>query len=144
MTLLIDDELLQKCGGGASEYWFSYGDYTIKNISELDEMDKPDDVGQTAYFVSLGLIPFVSVSNEEVMRAFVKQRGSAKLNGILQKVHSDDFIETFWKYFNAYPELKEGLVEFGDQFIVHKLIEWCKENNINYELSENIQNISVH
>lgn len=135
MTLVIDDELLQKCGGGSSEYWFSYGDYTIKNISELDDLDKPDDVGQTAYYVSLGLIPFLSVSNEEIMRAFVKQRGSAKLNGILQKVHSDDFIETFWKYFNAYPELKEGLNEFGNKFIMNRLIEWCKENNISYELS---------
>lgn len=39
MTLIIDDELLQKCGGGSSEYWFSYADYTIKNISELDDLD---------------------------------------------------------------------------------------------------------
>lgn len=141
MTLIIDDELLQKCGGGSSEYWFSYADYTIKNISELDELDKPDDVGQTAYYVSLGLIPFLTVSNEEVMRAFVKFRGSVKLNGILQKVHSDDFIETFWKYFNAYPELKDGLTEFGDKFIVEKLKEWCAENNISYELSGDLKEI---
>lgn len=134
MKLIIDDELLQKCGSGSSEYWFSYGDYTIKSISEIMELDKPDDIGQTAYFVSLGLIPFVSVSNEEVMRAFVKHKGSEKLNAILQKVHSDDFIETFWKYFNVYPELKEGLTEFGDEFIVEKVCEWCKENNVDYEV----------
>lgn len=134
MKLIIDDELLQKCGSGSSEYWFSYGDYTIKSISEIMALDKPDDIGQTAYFVSLGLIPFVSVSNEEVMRAFVKHKGSEKLNAILQKVHSDDFIETFWKYFNVYPELKEGLSEFGDKFIVEKVCEWCKENNVDYEV----------
>lgn len=142
MTLIIDDELLQKCGGGSSEYWFSYADYTIKNISELDDLDRPDDIGQTAYYVSLGLIPFLAVSNEEVMRAFVKFRGSAKLNGILQKVHSDDFIETFWKYFNAYPELKEGLTEFGDKFILEKLKEWCSENNITYEISDKLKDIN--
>uniref|UniRef100_UPI0040267181 hypothetical protein n=1 Tax=Eubacterium sp. TaxID=142586 RepID=UPI0040267181 len=142
MTLIIDDELLQKCGGGSSEYWFSYADYTIKNISELDDLDRPDDIGQTAYYVSLGLIPFLTVSNEEVMRAFVKFRGSAKLNGILQKVHSDDFIETFWKYFNAYPELKEGLTEFGDKFILEKLKEWCSENNITYEISDKLKDIN--
>lgn len=139
MELVIDDELLQKCGGGSSEYWFCYGDYTIKNISELDDMEKPDYVGQTAYYVSLGLIPFISVSNEEIMRAFVKQRGSAKLNGILQKVHSDHFIETFWKYFNVYPELKEGLNEFAQKFLIDKLCEWCKENNINYIISDDLK-----
>lgn len=76
------------------------------------------------------------------MRAFVKFRGSAKLNGILQKVHSDDFIETFWKYFNAYPELKEGLTEFGDKFILEKLKEWCSENNITYEISDKLKDIN--
>ena len=139
MELVIDDELLQKCGGGSSEYWFCYGDYTIKNISEIDDMEKPDDVGQTAYYVSLGLIPFLSVSNEEIMRAFVKQRGSAKLNGILQKVHSDKFIETFWKYFNVYPELKEGLNEFAQDFMLNRLRGWCEENNIKYVISDKLK-----
>lgn len=139
MELVIDDELLQKCGGGSSEYWFCYGDYTIKNISEIDDMEKPDDVGQTAYYVSLGLIPFLSVSNEEIMRAFVKQRGSAKLNGILQKVHSDHFIETFWKYFNVYPELKEGLNEFAQDFMLNRLRGWCEENNIKYVISDKLK-----
>lgn len=139
MELVIDDELLQKCGGGSSEYWFCYGDYTIKNISEIDDMEKPDDVGQTAYYVSLGLIPFLSVSNEEIMRAFVKHRGSAKLNGILQKVHSDNFIETFWKYFNVYPELKVGLNEFAQDFMLNRLRGWCEENNIKYVISDKLK-----
>lgn len=141
MTLVINNELLQKLGGGSSEYWFSYRDYTVKSISELQDLDKPDDVGQTAYLVSLGLIPMLSVSNEEVMRAFIKQRGSAKLRGVLSKVHPDDFIETFWKYFNAYPELKDGLVDFGDRYIVNKLIEWCVENNITYSVDKELQKL---
>ncbi|HIW86074.1 MAG TPA: hypothetical protein IAA48_06210 [Candidatus Eubacterium faecipullorum] len=139
MTLTIDDELLQKCGGGSSEYWFSYRDYTIKSIYELEDLEKPEGIGQTAYLVSLGIIPFLTVSNEEIMRAFVKKRGSAKLNGILAKVHSEDFIETFWKYFNAYPELKDGLNEFAEKFLVEQLCEWCRENNISYELSADLQ-----
>ena len=134
MKLIIDDELLQKCGSGSSEYWFSYTDYTVKNLSEIMSLDKPDDIGQTAYFVSLGLIPFLSVGNEEVMRAFVQYKGSQKLNTVLQRVHSDEFIETFWKYFNAYPELKEGLNEFADKFITQKVCEWCNENNVDYEV----------
>ena len=99
-------------------------------------MEKPDDMGQTEFYVSMGIIPFVSVSNEEIMRAFVKTKGSAKLNAVLQKVHSEDFIETFWKYFNAYPELKEGLDEFANDFIINKVSEWCEENNINYKIAK--------
>lgn len=113
MTLIIDDELLQKCGGGSSEYWFSYADYTIKNISELDDLDRPDDIGQTAYYVSLGLIPFLTVSSEEVMRAFVKFRGSAKLNGILQKVHSDDLLKHSGNISTLIRNLKRGLPNSG-------------------------------
>ena len=142
MILTVDENLIQKCAGDSSEYWFSYKDYTIKSIYELQEIERPDGVGQTAYFVSLGLIPFITVSNEEIMRAFVKQRGSAKLNGILSKVHSDDFIETFWKYFNAYPELKDGLNEFADEFLVEQLCEWCRENNVNYELGEDYKKLA--
>ena len=92
MKLVIDKDLVQKCGGGSSEYWFSYNDCTVKNISEIQDLDRPDDIGQTAYFVSLGLIPFISISNEEIMRAFVRFKGSKKLNDILQKVNSDNFI----------------------------------------------------
>lgn len=136
MKLIINDEVLQKCGGGSSEYWFSYKNYRIVNISELESLDKPDDVGRTAFYVSIGIIPFISVSNEEIMRAFIKRRGSAKLNGVLQKVHSEDFIETFWKYFNAYPELKDGLNEFAEEYLIKKICGWCEENNINYEVSK--------
>ena len=136
MELVINDELLRKCGSGSSEYWFSYRNYNILSISELRDMEKPADMGQTEFYVSMGIIPFVSVSNEEIMRAFVKMKGSAKLNAVLQKVHSEDFIETFWKYFNAYTELKEGLDEFANDFIINKVSEWCEENNINYKIAK--------
>lgn len=132
MNLVINEDLLRKCGGGSDEYWFSYNDYSVMNISEFDTDDKPDDMGQTTYFVSIGIIPFVSVSNEEIMRSFVKAKGSAKLNAVLDKVTADDFIETFWKYFNAYPELKDGLDEFASEYTLNKVIDWCKENNVNY------------
>lgn len=132
MNLVINEDLLRKCGGGSDEYWFSYKDYSVMNISEFDTDDRPDDMGQTTYFVSIGIIPFVSVSNEEIMRSFVKAKGSAKLNTILDKVTADDFIETFWKYFNAYPELKDGLDEFASEYTLNKVVDWCKENNVNY------------
>ncbi len=134
MNLVINDELLRKCGGGSDEYWFSYRDYSVKNINEFDTDDKPDDVGQTTYFVSLGIIPFVSVSNEEIMRDFIRERGSAKLKNIINDVKSEDFIEIFWKYFNAYPELEEGLDDFARAYTVNKVKLWCDENNVEYTL----------
>lgn len=134
MNLQINDELLSKCGGGSDEYWFSYKDYSVRNINELDTENKPDDIGQTTYFVSLGIIPFVSVSNEEIMRDFVKEKASVKLNAIFDDVKSEDFIETFWKYFNAYPELKDGLDDFAHAYTVNKVKVWCEENNVNYTL----------
>ena len=136
MKLVIDKDLVQKCGGGSSEYWFSYNDCTVKNISEIQDLDRPDDIGQTAYFVSLGLIPFISISNEEIMRAFVRFKGSKKLNDILQKVNSDNFIDTFWKYFNAYSSISEGFDEFENKFVIDKVKDWCEANSIEYTVAE--------
>lgn len=136
MKLIINEETRNKCGGGSSEYWFSYNDYIIRNISELNIDDKPDDVGQTAYFVSIGIIPYVSVSNEEIMRALIKARGSVKLNAVFDNIDEDKFIETFWKYYNAYPELKVDVTEFADEYVNKKIISWCEENNVDYVIGE--------
>lgn len=134
MKLIINSDIRKKCGHGSSEYWFSYRDYSIKNISELSMDDKPEDMGQTTYFVSIGLIPFVTVSNEEIMRAAIEARGSAKLKSIFDKVDSANFIETFWKYYNVYPELTENTDEFVSDYINNKIIEWCEENKIDYSV----------
>ena len=68
------------------------------------------------------------------MRNFVKEKGSKKLNNILNDVTSENFIETFWKYFNAYPELKDGLDDFAHNYIISKVQSWCNENNIDFTL----------
>ena len=132
MELLINSDLLSKCGGGSSEYWFSYKDYTVKNIQDLDTGAKPNDMGQTTYFVSIGLIPFVTIGHEEIIRAFINERGSDKLQSILDKMDGEELIETFWKYVNAYSELQEGVNEFVSQYTHKKVAEWCNENSINY------------
>lgn len=136
MELIIDSQLLTKCASGSSEYWFSYKDYSVKNISALNAIDRPDDIGQTAYFVSIGLIPFVTVSNEAVIKAFLEEKGNAKLNTILEKLQGEQFVDTFWKYFNAYPELKEGIDEFAHRFTCNKVEQWCIENNIKYRFQQ--------
>lgn len=136
MKLIINTETRNKCGGGSSEYWFAYNDYSIKNIRQLDIGEKPDDVSQTAYFVSIGIIPFVAVSNEEIMHALIKAKGSVKLNAAFDKVEDEKFIETFWKYYNVYPELKENANEFADEYVNKKIIEWCDENNVDYVVED--------
>ncbi len=134
MKFIIDKSVIEKCGGGSAEYWFSYKDYVIKNISEFNDIDRPENIGQIEFLVSLGIIPFLNVSNEEIMRAFVKENGSKKLNDLLDKVESENYMDTFWKYYNAYSELKDkGLIEFSDKYIKRRLAEWCTENNIEYE-----------
>ena len=135
MKLIIDSELLNKCGSGSSEFWFSYKDYTVKNIRDLDTDAKPADMGQTTYFVSIGLIPFITISNEEIMRSFIADKGNAKIKSVLDKVQGEEFVDTFWKYFYAYPELKEGIDEFSNVYTHNKIADWCIENNIDYSFA---------
>ncbi len=136
MELIINSELLKKCGGGSSEYWFSYNNYSVINIRDLDTGNKPDDIGLTAYYVSIGLIPFITISNEEIIRAFVRKKASAKLKSIFDRISSDKFIEYFWKYYNAYPELESGLDEFASEYSRNKVAEWCEGNNVNYRFAD--------
>ncbi len=135
MELIIDSEILNKCGSGSSEYWFSYKDYTVKNIRDLDTGVKPNDMGQTTYFVSIGLIPFITISNEEIIRGFVNEKGNAKIKSVLDKISGEEFVDTFWKYFNAYPEFKEGIDDFASRYTNHKIAAWCSENNIKYRFA---------
>ena len=134
MTLEITDEVLRKCGGGSSEYWFSYNDYSIKNISEFNADDKPENMGQIEYYVSLGIIPFIHIGNEEMLRAFVREKGSEKIISKLSAVKSEDFMDKFWKCYNVYPELNDGIDDFARDYIAKKLCAWCEENKIDYVL----------
>ena len=59
---------------------FLYRDYTVKNIVDLDTGEKPEDMGQTTYFVSIGLIPFITISNEEIIRGFINEKEAKSLN----------------------------------------------------------------
>lgn len=132
MELIINSDLINKCGSGSSEFWFSYKDYTVKNIRDLDTDAKPKDMGQTTYFVSIGLIPFVTISNEEIMRSFIKEKCHDKIKSVLDKIDGEEFVDTFWKYFNAYPELKDGADVFANRYMHNRIAQWCEENNISY------------
>lgn len=128
----LNSDNLRKGWGGADQYWFSLGDYCVRDAATLSTMDRPDQISQSAYYVSLGYIPYFCVSNEEVMRAYVSSLTNAKLKKALSSIDDNDYVESFWKYFNVYPELSDGWSDFEDEYVLKKAIEWCEENGINY------------
>lgn len=132
MALIINDELIRKCGGGSGEYWFSYSTQKVKNIKDLDTYNRPEDMSQTEYFLSINVIPFLSVPSEEIVRHFVEEKANKKLVNALKKVDSGEYMDTFWKYFDAYEELKDGFEDYVQVYVKNKVIDWCNENNVQY------------
>lgn len=131
----INEETLRKCWGGADQYWFSLSQYKIIDVSTLAEMDRPEQISQSAYFVSLGYIPYFVVTNREVIQAYVQTLTNEKLKTALSKIDEDDYVESFWKYFNVYPQLSEGWDAFEQKYILEKAEKWCNENGIKYEIA---------
>lgn len=131
-SFVLDSDSLRKGWGGTDQFWFSLKDYSIRDILSLSDMDRPDDVSQTAYFLSLGYIPYFVVSNEEIMRAFVSTLTNAKLKNAFSKIDDNKYVESFWKYFNIYPELSENYNSFEDEYVLNKAIAWCEQNSIEY------------
>ncbi len=129
----LSRENLRKAWNGADQYWFSLRDYVVKDTSVLVSFDVPEGVSQTAYFVSLGYIPYFTVSDEEVIRAYLSTLDNEKLKTALSDISREEYVETFWKYFNAYPKrIAEGWDEFENDYVLKKAISWCEENSINY------------
>lgn len=131
MKLVINSELKNKCGHGSSEYWFSTKNCTVESLSDIAASVK-DDEEKEEYYRSLGYIPFLSISNEEIMRSFVNAKCSSKLSNELHQLKGEEFIETFWKYHSAYPEFKEGFEEFQNEYTTVRICRWCNDNDIDY------------
>lgn len=127
MQLHLSGENLRYAWGSATEYWFSRTDYSIYKYSELPCDDQ-------ARLLELGFIPFLTISNEEVIRAYIKSLNNPKVSNVFDKLSTYDCVETFWKYFNAYKEISEGFDDFENQYLKNKVIGWCDENAIEYIL----------
>jgi hypothetical protein len=132
MAFELNQETLRKGWGGVDQYWFSLKNYKICDASSLAQIDVPELFSHSAYFLSLGYIPYFVISNEEVIRAYIDSIKNEKLKAAFNKVDKQNFVETFWKYFNVYPILSEGWQEFEDAYVLRKAEIWCKENGINY------------
>ena len=131
MKLKINSELKHKCGYGSSEYWFSFKTFTVESLSDLSA-DVSGDEEKEEYYRSLGLIPFLSISNEEIMRSFVNAKCSAKITNELHQIKGEEFIEAFWKYYNAFSEFKEGFESFLMEYATVRICRWCDNNGIDY------------
>lgn len=132
--LVLTHDVLLKGWGGIGQYWFSLSDYTIKDISQLAELGKPEELSQSEYMLKLGFIPYFIVNNEEVIRAYVEVLDNVKLKNAMKKMNDENYVESFWKYFNEYPELEENWRYFEDNYILSKAIEWCEKNGIVYSM----------
>jgi hypothetical protein len=127
MQLLLNDENLRYAWGSTTEYWFSRTDYSIHKYGDLPITDYTG-------LVENGFIPFLTISNEEVIRAYIKSINNPKVSSKFDGLSSSECVETFWKYFNAYKEISAGFDEFENQYVVSKVSDWCDENGINYKL----------
>ncbi len=133
-TYILDKDALTKGWGSTEQYWFSLNSYRIVDYKDLSALEIPQGISQSSYFVSLGYIPYFYVSNQEVIRVFIETVEDKKLREALSKIADDNYIDSFWKYVNIYPELGDAYSKFEDKYILEKAIEWCNEHGIKYEI----------
>lgn len=127
MQLVLSEENLRYAWGSATEYWFSRTDYTIHSYSDLPTDDYTG-------LVERGFIPFITISNEEVIRAYIKSLNNPKVSAKFDDLSSYDCVEVFWKYFNAYDDISKGFDDFESKYVMQKVVDWCKENEIDYRV----------
>ena len=129
MKLLLDEMTLHFVWGSSGEYWYSRIDSQIHSSAELECADTED-------LMANGFIPFLTISNEEVIRAYIKFLDNKKVSAVLEKLSGNEYIDTFWKYFNAYSSISEGFDEFENKFVIDKVKDWCEANSIEYTVAE--------
>lgn len=128
----INDEVLKKVWDSSGEQLYSVSSGKLFNAREFSDSDRPDNISHTQYFMQMGYIPFVCVTNDEVLRAYAKTLKNEKIKSVLDGMDENKYSDTFWKYFNLYPELLEEYNKFENEYVVSKLEAWCKENGIEY------------
>ncbi len=134
-TFAIDEETLQKGWGDEGQYWFSLNDYRIKEHSAFAHYDRPHEMTEEAFMLTLGYIPCFRVKRIELAKAYVENMTNNKLKNALSKIESESYIEAFWKYYNAYPQEFAGYEAFQNEYLMKKALQWCNENGIAYEVS---------
>ena len=130
---IINDDSINKAWSGENGYCFSMKDYTLKNVNDIADPDINDGFAKSQLMISNGYIPYVKVSDVEIMRAYISSINNKKLAANFEKVSDADYVDTFWKYSNAYPEICNGYGDFEHKYVKNKITEWCRENGIEYK-----------
>ena len=86
MKLLLDEKTLRFVWGGSGEYWYSRVDSQVHSSVEL-ECDDTEDL------MTNGFIPFLTISNEEVIRAYIKFLDNKKVSAVLTNVKINSFLK---------------------------------------------------
>lgn len=131
MQLLLDENTLRYVWGSTGEFWFSRIDYTVHTSSEFQD-------GDNTQLVENNFIPFITITNEEIIRAYIRFLDNKKVSAVFDKLYSGEVVETFWKYFNAYPDISEGFEGFEEKYVLEKVIAWCDENGIEYKTEQGL------
>ena len=117
MKLLLDEMTLRFVWGSSGEYWYSRIDSQIHSSAELECADTEDLMANG-------------------FRAYIKFLDNKKVSAVLEKLSGNEYIDTFWKYFNAYSSISEGFDEFENKFVIDKVKDWCEANSIEYTVAE--------
>lgn len=129
MQLVLTPENLRYAWGSTTEYWFSRTDYSIHKNTDLPCEDYTK-------LVELGFVPFITISNEEVIRAYINSLNNPKVSSKFDGLSSYDCVEVFWKYFNAYKDISDGFDSFENEYVMKKVTDWCDENGVEYKIEK--------
>lgn len=130
----INDDVLKKVWDSSGEQLYSVSGGKLYNAREFSDNDRPDNISQTQYFLQMGYIPFVNITNDEALRAYKNTLRNDKIKAALDSVDDDKFNDMFWKYFNLYPDLLDDFNKFEKKYVLSKVESWCRENGIQYSI----------
>lgn len=130
----INDDVLKKVWDSSGEQLYSVSGGKLFNAREFSDNDRPDNISQTQYFLQMGYIPFVNITNDEALRAYKNTLRNDKIKSALDSVDDDKFNDTFWKYLNLYPDLLDDFNKFEKKYVLSKVESWCRENGIQYSI----------
>ena len=68
---IINDDSINKAWSGENGYCFSMKDYTLKDVNDIADSDIDDGFAKSQLMISNGYIPYVKVSDVEIMRAYI-------------------------------------------------------------------------
>lgn len=131
---ILDKENLQKGWGAEGQYYFSVRSFVVRDITHTADIERPEDMTESEFLQSIGYIPYFRVKRIELAKAYIEAVGSNKLKDKLAQVSDEDYVETFWKYFNAYKHLSDGFEEFQNNYLLKQAINWCDDHNIKFEV----------